>query len=109
MREISRYKEALLISIIRIVANIIMVGAIFLGMYMAQTSVGGGMMTLCAWFFGVTIPTWIVALYLTRYVRRLARGRSVSMVVLPGSDKPCLVEWTVIESPRSATPGEKSS
>ncbi len=99
MQEISRYKEALLISAIKVTANIIMIGAIFFAMYQAQTSVGGGMMHLCAWFFGITIPTWIVAISLTRYVRRMAKGKSVSMIVLPGCKKPCLVEWTVIKQP----------
>ncbi len=96
MKQISSYREAVLIGTIRIVANILMIGALFLAMYLASTSFGSGMLTFCTWFFGITIPVWIVALYLTKYVRRLAKGACVSFIVLPGSDKPCLVEWKVV-------------
>ena len=82
---------------IRISANLLMIGALFLAMYVAQTTYGSGTLTLCAGFFGISIPIWVVAIYLTKYVRRLAKKNSISYILLPGHDKPCLVEWTVVK------------
>ena len=89
------YHEALCVGAIRIVANILMIGAIFLAMYQASHSYGGGILTFCGWFFGVTIPVWIVAWRLIRAVRSRGESRNQSFIVLPGESEPCLVHWKV--------------
>ena len=94
----SRYTEALLVGLIRIVANCLMLGALFWAMYQASTVPGSGMLTLCSWFFGITVVVWTIAVYLTKWVRRKAGSSTQSFIVLPGSDEPCLVEWKVVGS-----------
>ncbi|MCR5813042.1 MAG: hypothetical protein K6G15_00925 [Desulfovibrio sp.] len=93
----TRYREALLVGLIRIVANCLMIGAIFLAMFLASRSSGNATLTLCAWFFGITIVVWVVAAYLIKWVRRKAGASNQSFILLPGNDKPCLVEWKVIK------------
>ena len=94
----SRYTEALLVGLIRITANCLMIGAVFWAMYQASTVPGNGLSTLCAWFFGITIVVWTVAVYLTKWVRRKAGASNQSFILLPGADKPCLVEWKVVSA-----------
>ena len=91
------YKESLLVGLIRIMANVLMIGALFLAMYNAAHSYGSGILIFCAWFFGLTIPMWILAWYLIKWVRKHGQATAESYIVLPGSDKPCLVRWRLIE------------
>ena len=97
----SRYTEAVLVGLIRIIANLLMIGAIFVAMYFASTGYGSGMLTFCSWFFGITVPVWVLALYLTKYVRRKAGASNQSFILLPGCESPCLVEWKVCGNDRS--------
>ena len=55
----SSYKRSLYSSIVRIVANVVMIGAVFLGMYMASRLPMSSMSTFCLWFFGISIPVWM--------------------------------------------------
>lgn len=96
MKEIGQYTEALLVGGIRIGANLLMIGALFLAMYLASASYGSGMLTFCAWFFGITVPVWVCAIILTKQVRKRAKKNMVSYLVLPGRKEPCLVEWKVL-------------
>ena len=97
----SGYKESLLVGTIRILANLFMLGALFLAMYQASHTIGGGMLQFCGWFFGITVPIWILAWYLIKIVRAHGSSREESIILLPGSDKPCLVHWRVIERPQN--------
>ncbi|MCR4666921.1 MAG: hypothetical protein K5657_06465 [Desulfovibrio sp.] len=89
------YKEALLVGGIRIGANVLMIVALFLAMYMASKNVASSMMTFCIWFFGLIIPLWVGAIMLIRHVRKKAAASVTSFVCLPGMREPCLVEWKV--------------
>ena len=67
----SSYKRSLYSSIVRIVANVVMIGAVFLGMYMASRSPMSSMSTFCLWFFGISIPVWMGAFALIRKIRQV--------------------------------------
>ncbi|MBO4301247.1 MAG: hypothetical protein J5861_06555 [Desulfovibrio sp.] len=92
------YRQALYTGIIRIVANILMVVALFWAMYQASRSAGAVELVFCAWFFGMIIPLWIVAFFLSRVVRRKFPSEFQSLVSLPGRG-PSLVYWRVADSP----------
>ena len=99
------YQESLLVGLIRILANVFMIGALFLAMYQATHSYGSGVLLFCAWFFGVTIPVWVLAWYLIKRVRKNSAANFESYVLLPGAKEPCLVHWSVIqEGQESASP-----
>lgn len=93
----SSYKRSLYSSIVRIVANVVMIGAVFLGMYMASRSPMSSMSTFCLWFFGISIPVWMGAFAL------IARSvRSTPMKAPPTSNAPAgrsLVYWRSWNSP----------
>lgn len=88
------YKQSLYSGIIRITANLLMIGAVFLAMYMAAHTPGGSVMTFCGWFFGVSIPVWMLAGWLTRRIRRLYPAEELSWIELPGQGA-TFVKWTV--------------
>lgn len=98
------YRQSFYAGLIRIVANIVMVAAVFIAMYV---SVGPGdwpaEAVFCAVFFGITIPAWAIAFWLTRLVRRIFPAAAESMVDLPGRG-PCLVRWQVRETDFPITP-----
>lgn len=90
------YKQSLYAGIIRIAANVLMVGAVFWAMReAAQPSAWPSEAVFCAWFFGLTIPLWVVAFLLTRRIRRAFPAEYESLVELPrlGSQ---LVRWRVL-------------
>ncbi|MDD6182011.1 MAG: hypothetical protein ACI33N_04075 [Desulfovibrionaceae bacterium] len=64
------YKRGLYSSLIRIAANLIMLGAVCLGMYQAGQHPEASFLVFCQWFFAVTIPTWTGAFMLLRRLRR---------------------------------------
>ena len=49
------YKQHLFISCIRIAANMLMVVAVFVAMYLSSLSIHSGELVFCAWFFGITV------------------------------------------------------
>lgn len=96
-KHFNSYKESLLVGIVRILANVLMIGALFLAMYKAAHSFGGGMLTFCVWFFGITIVVWFLAWYLVRQIRLHGSSKYESYIILPHCNEPCLVRWSVIE------------
>ena len=100
------YRQALYIGSIRIVANILMIAALFLSMYQASRSAGAVERVFCAWFFGLIVPVWAVAFVLTRMVRRKFPAEFQSLVTLPGRG-PSLVYWRVADTPFLPLRGER--
>lgn len=97
------YKQSLYAGLIRIAANVLMVGAVFWAMSQAaRPSAWPSEAVFCAWFFGITIPVWLTALLLTRRIRRSFPAEFESLVDLPRLG-PQLVRWRVLdESARMA-------
>ncbi|MTJ91621.1 MAG: hypothetical protein F8N36_01970 [Desulfovibrio sp.] len=91
------YHQTLYSGIIRVAANAIMVAAIFVGMYQSAHSVEASELVFCAWFFGITVPTWAGAFWLTRRVRDKYPAEFQSLVELPRLGQR-LVTWNVAES-----------
>ena len=92
------YRQSLYSGIIRVAANALMVAAVFLGMYQSSRSGGASELVFCAWFFGVTAPTWACAFWLTRRVRQLYPAEFQSLVELPRLGQR-LVRWQVADTP----------
>lgn len=91
------YKQSLYSGIIRVLANLIMVAAIFLAMYQASRWPGwSSEAVFCLFFFGITIPVWTVALLLTRWTRKRWPSVSESIIDLPGLGSQ-VVAWKVLE------------
>lgn len=90
------YKQSLFTGIIRICANLLMVGSVFLAMYAASRHVAWpSEATFCLFFFGITIPVWTVAWLLTKWVRRVWPAEQESLVNLPRLGH-TLVRWSVV-------------
>lgn len=90
------YKQSLCISIIRIVANIVMVAAIFFAMYESRRWPGWpSEVIFCMFFFGITIPVWLLAWRLVKFARRAWPAEFRSMINLPGKGEQ-LVSWRVL-------------
>lgn len=91
------YKQSLYCGIVRVLANLIMVGAIFLAMYQAARWPGWpSEAVFCLFFFGVTAPAWIMAWAVTRWIRRRWPASMQTMVDLPRHGRQ-LVAWRVAE------------
>ena len=91
------YRYGLYSSMVRIIANILMVAAVFLGMFQAsRTDALPSEAVFCFWFFGMTIPVWIGALYTDKRLRRHYLVREESWIDLPylGRQK---VRWRVLD------------
>ena len=92
------YRQSLYIGIIRVCANLVMIGAVFLAMYNASRWPSWpSEAVFCLCFFGITIPAWTAAWGLTRFVRRRWPARGQSVVDLPGRGRQ-LVAWEVVNS-----------
>lgn len=92
------YKQSLYVAMIRILANLIMLAAIFVAMYQAARWPGWpSEAVFCLIFFGITIPAWGAALFLIRHIRRRWPNSAQTMVRLPGCAEDQLVTWTVRE------------
>ena len=89
------YRQSLYTAIVRISANVIMLGAVFLAMFQASRWPDWpSEAVFCLFFFGITIPVWIAAAFLTRYIRRRWNALPQSLVKLPGLGEQ-LVTWQV--------------
>lgn len=95
----SSYKRSLYSSIVRIAANMLMIAAVFLGMYKASLSPMSSMSTFCLWFFGITIPVWMGAFALIRKIRRIYADEGATYIELPRQGA-SLVYWRVVEQPQ---------
>ena len=91
------YRQTLYSGIIRVAANAIMVAAVFVGMYQSAHSSGASELVFCAWFFGITVPTWAGAFWLTKKVRQVYPAEFQSLVELPRLGQR-LVSWHVAET-----------
>ncbi|MDR2744896.1 MAG: hypothetical protein LBB66_06875 [Desulfovibrio sp.] len=89
------YKQSFYISLIRICANALMFGAIFVGMYMAARGPLPTEAGFCLWFFGITVPVWTGAVLLTRFIKKRFPAEEETLVNLPGRG-PVLVRWRVL-------------
>lgn len=101
------YKQHLFISCIRIAANMLMVVAVFVAMYLSSLSIHSGELVFCAWFFGITVSVWTAAFWLTRLVRRRFPAEGQSMVQLPRKGL-SLVSWRVLESSPGSLMAQRS-
>ncbi len=88
------YKQSLYVGSIRVVANVLMLCALFLAMFMASHSQTGSLSEFCLYFFGITIPVWILAFYAIRRVREYFHADDMSVVDLPRLGR-CLVRWQI--------------
>lgn len=91
------YRQTLYSSMIRVAANAVMVAAVFVGMYQSARSAGASELVFCAWFFGITVPVWAGAFWLTKRVRRMYPAEFQSLVELPRVGQR-LVSWQVGEA-----------
>ena len=91
------YKQSLYVGIIRIAANILMLCALFFAMFMASRSQMGSLTAFSIYFFGITIPVWMLAFYGTRKVREHYRADDMSVVELPRLGRR-LVRWQIRET-----------
>ncbi|MBQ3060769.1 MAG: hypothetical protein IJD16_10740 [Desulfovibrio sp.] len=92
----SSYKRSFYSGTVRIAANVLTLGAVFLAMYKVSTS-SSAMLTFSLWFFGCAIPVWVGTFQLMRYIRRRYPAEDQSYMELPGH-KPALVTWRVVEN-----------
>lgn len=91
------YKQSLYVGLIRVMANLLMLGAVFLSMYRAsQWSSWPSEAVFCCWFFGIIVPVWTGAFYLTRLIRRRFPAEHESLIELPRKGRQ-LVRWRVLE------------
>ena len=88
------YKQSLYVGIIRVVANVLMLCALFFAMFMASRSQMGSLAAFSLYFFGITIPVWMLAFYATRRVREYFHADDMSVVDLPRIGR-CLVRWEI--------------
>lgn len=99
------YKLAFYSGMVRIAANILMLGAVALGMYQASLQPEAALSVFSSWLFGLLVPIWGGAWLINRQLRKryptLEEGPDVTRVVLPRKGETC-VRWTVIERPRTS-------
>lgn len=94
---VNSYKQSLYTSAIRIIANIAMLGIVFLSMRQAAQSSLPSEAGFCLWFFGLTVPLWGIAIFLTRLVKKHFPAEHSSFVDLPRRGRQ-LVRWHVRDS-----------
>ena len=70
------YRQSLYTGAIRVLANLVMVAAVFVGMYMSAHSTAASELVFSVWFFGISLPVWGAAFLLTRLVRRPPLGKA---------------------------------
>lgn len=90
------YKQSLYGALIRVMANLLMVAAVFLAMYRAARG-DSSEVTFCLWFFGITVPLWASAFYLNRVIKRRFPAEHESLIDLPRQGRR-LVRWRVLET-----------
>ena len=96
------YKRGLYSALLRIGANVIMLGAVCLGMYQAGLHPEASFIVFCQWFFAVTVPVWTGVFMLLRRLRRLfpLEQDSATYVKLPRWGE-TLVVWQVAAERRA--------
>ncbi len=100
---VNAYKLAFYSGMVRITANVLMLGAVALGMYRVSLQPEAALSVFSAWVFGLLVPVWGGAWFVNRWLRRrypvLEEGPDVTRVSLPGKGE-TRVRWTVIERQR---------
>lgn len=92
------YRQSLYVAIIRVAANILMVGALFFAMRRASRQISlPSEVTFCLYFFGLTFAIWILAWRLTKWVKRTWPAAEESLIHLPGLGE-TLVRWSVADN-----------
>lgn len=91
---LNSYTQSLYLIASRILANIAMLAAVFVGMYEASRWPGWpSEAVFCLFFFGITIPAWTLAWLFARWIRR-HWAATRTLVSLPGlGSQP--VAWSV--------------
>lgn len=89
------YKRYIWLIAIRVVANVLTLGALCLGMYMSYLHPSEGLLIFCQWFFGITIVTWYTAKKLCTYIRATYADPDEGIVKLPGHKKGMLMRWKI--------------
>lgn len=100
---VNSYRQSLYTGVIRVLANLVMVAAVFVGMYMSAHSTAASELVFSVWFFGISLPVWGAAFWLTRLVRRRWPAVGQSLVDLPKRG-PCLVCWQVAQTATQPLP-----
>lgn len=96
------YKQSVYIAIIRISANLIMLCSVFLAMRQASRwAAWPTEAVFCLFFFGISIPAWIIAWRLTRLTRKLFPAERQSLIKLPILGEQ-LISWRVADENRLA-------
>lgn len=90
------YHQTLYAGAVKVMANVIMIAAVFIAMYQSARSVASSELVFCAWFFGITVPVWAVAFRTVRSIRRRFPAEFQSLVFLPRHGQ-TLVRWRVAE------------
>lgn len=96
------YRRAVYLTVVRVAANLIMLGAVCLGMYMSSKHPASALLVFCQYFFGVTVVAWFAAGRLSSFIRRRFADADEGPVRLPGHRRECLVHWRVANA--SPTP-----
>ena len=97
------FKRALWSGVVRVAANVLMLAAVFFAMYQASLRPGSSLTTFSLFFFGITVPLWLGAGWLLRFIRRRFPCEDATLVALPGR-KPLLTRWRVRETAEEASP-----
>ena len=94
----NQYKQSLYTGIIKIFANLVMVAAIFIAMRLASRQIAwSSEIVFCVVFFGITIPCWIFAHYLIKWIKKIWPAEDMTMVELPKRGNQ-LVSWSVVKT-----------
>ncbi len=96
------FKRALWSGVVRVAANVLMLAAVFFAMYQASLRPGSSLTTFSLFFFGITVPLWLGAGWLLRFIRRRFPCEEATLVALPGR-KPALVRWRVRTLPEETS------
>lgn len=101
------FKRALWSGVVRVAANVLMLAAVFFAMYQASRQPGSSLATFSLYFFGVTVPLWLGAGWLLRFIRRRFPCEDATLVTLPGR-KAALTRWRVRALPDETSPRASS-
>lgn len=97
------FKRALWSGVVRVAANVLMLAAVFFAMYQASLRPGSSLTTFSLFFFGITVPLWLGAGWLLRFIRHRFPCEDATLVTLPGRE-PALMRWRVRILPEEASP-----
>ncbi|MDR3357544.1 MAG: hypothetical protein LBN96_01530 [Desulfovibrio sp.] len=89
------YKQSFYVGLVRVIANALMLCAVFIGMYVSIHGPLPAEAGFCAGFFGLTVPAWTGAVLLTRFIKKRFPAEEETLVDLPGRG-PVLVRWRVL-------------